>query len=84
MYANLKNNQPGGQAVPEWNADCEKNLLLMYGINSLKGVGEKGWWPKWLWKGLKTKGTVHKNWTLVGKVVSHGVQIKSTSLVAQW
>ena len=42
MYANLKNNQPGGQAVPDWNEDCEKNVLLMYGINSLKGVGEKG------------------------------------------
>lgn len=61
MYANLKNNQPGGQAVPEWNADCEKNLLLMYGINSLKGLEKKGDDLNDFEKGLKTKGTVHKN-----------------------
>lgn len=42
MYANLKKkNKLGGQRIPGWNADCD-NLLLMYGIYSLKGVGGKG------------------------------------------
>lgn len=60
----------------------------MYDINSLKGVGEKRSSVKLLWKmllqsktiKLKTKETVHKHCTLVGKFLAHGNMINNSEL----